>query len=591
MNALSRSRLLQWLSLSLLLIGAALVVTSNMARSHVVAIPAEHPQSLVEAAHRGFGLLAGLALVLLMAQAWRIGERARAMHRPLAWAAAGLLAQIVADVQTAHGDPHPAWLVVRATMGFVVSGAAMAAWLDTRCPGGELADNDNEATRRFRRALWTLAAAVLLLMLSGAFVSAYGAAMACGQTFPLCNGGWLPNGGRLTFLQWLHRATVALVAVALISTARPLLRRGARISKVLAGCLAALVIVLALQGAVGAWLVALNRPATLSALHAVLSGGLWLLAVAVALLGQRLPVWIPDQSARPLPRWWQRVGDYVALTKPRVVLLLLFTTLAGMFLTPAGLPPWYLVFWTMVGGYLMAGGANAMNMAYDADIDHVMPRTAQRPTVRGRISPRQAYAFGLTLAGVAAAIYLLFVNWLAALLSVTGFVYYAVIYTRWLKRTTWQNIVIGGGAGAIPPLIGWAAASSRLDLQALVLFAIIFYWTPAHFWALALLKRREYAAAGVPMLPVVAEDPETTRQIILYALVTAAMALLPFTLQIVGTMYLLGAALLSGWLVWLAVKAHRSQARSDVLRVYLFSLSYLFLLFGLMVLDRLAQTL
>jgi len=275
------------------------------------------------------------------------------------------------------------------------------------------------------------------------------------------------------------------------------------------------------------------------------------------------------------------------LTKPRVISLLLFTTLAGMFLTNAGLPPWPLVAWTMIGGYLMAGGANAVNMAYDADIDPALgSRTRLRPTAAGRISRRQAFGFGLALAATSFVIFAVFVNLLSAALAVLGFVYYTVIYTRWLKRSTWQNIVIGGGAGAIPPLIGWAAASGSLTLPAIILFVIVFYWTPPHFWALALMKRRDYAAAGVPMLPVVAGEGETTRQMLIYSLGMVAITLVLVPLQAMGGLYLVGALALGGWFVWLAWQVNRQHTPQAALKLYVYSLLYLFLLFGVMMIDR-----
>jgi protoheme IX farnesyltransferase len=287
-----------------------------------------------------------------------------------------------------------------------------------------------------------------------------------------------------------------------------------------------------------------------------------------------------------LPIWRQTFYDYITLTKPRVVSLLLFTTLAAMFITPAGAPPWHLVAWTLIGGYLMAGGANAVNMALDNDIDRRMGRTSKRPVPSGRITPRQACAFGLVLAGLSLLVFLLFVNWLTAMLAAAGFLYYTVIYTKLLKRNTWQNIVIGGGAGAIPPMIGWAATSGQLSLVPLVLFAIVFYWTPPHFWALALLKREDYAAAGVPMLPVVAGNDETARQILLYSFGMFALTLVLVPVQAMGSIYLTGAIALGIRFLWLAWRVNREHTRHSALKLYVFSLHYLFALFAVMMADR-----
>lgn len=282
----------------------------------------------------------------------------------------------------------------------------------------------------------------------------------------------------------------------------------------------------------------------------------------------------------------QLASDYIALTKPRVISLLLLTTLAAMFITPAGPPAWYLVFWTAIGGCLMAGGANAVNMAYDTDIDRVMGRTSRRPVPQGRVPARNAYLFGFALAALSAVIFVLFVNILTALMALAGFVYYTLIYTRWLKRRTWHNIVIGGGAGAIPALVGWTAASSQLTWPALTLFAIVFYWTPPHFWALALMKQRDYARAGVPMLPVVAGERETIRQIGLYAIAMVALSALPAPLGLMGGVYLAVALALGGVFLARARQLRSNPSPATAARLYKYSLLYLALLFIGMVIDR-----
>ena len=285
----------------------------------------------------------------------------------------------------------------------------------------------------------------------------------------------------------------------------------------------------------------------------------------------------------------QTMSDYLALTKPRVISLLLLTTLAGMLITPAGSPPFYLIAWTLLAGYLMAGGANAVNMAYDVDIDNTMGRTKLRPVPSGRMTPRRAFVFGIVLASVAFMLLVLFVNILAAVLSLAGFVYYTVIYTRWLKRSTWQNIVIGGGAGAIPPLVGWAAAYGQLTWPSLFLFLIVFFWTPPHFWALALMKRKDYTTAGVPMLPVVAGPAETARQMLLYSIGMMAVTVVLTPLQMMGWIYLVFAVALGSvflWHAWQVVK-DPLPTRGAALTLYKYSLLYLALLFAVMVVDRL----
>ncbi len=277
------------------------------------------------------------------------------------------------------------------------------------------------------------------------------------------------------------------------------------------------------------------------------------------------------------------VADYVTLTKPRVQLLLLLTTVATM--EVAGDPSLGLILLTLLGGALSAGGAGAVNHWYDRDIDVQMARTATRPIPAGRISPRAALIFGITLAVLSFVQLSLTVNVLAASLALSGFLGYVFVYTLWLKRSTPQNIVIGGAAGAVPPLVGWAAVTGSLDPAALYLFAIVFYWTPPHFWALSLLMKDEYAKVDIPMLPVVRGEDETRRQITLYSFLLVAITFLPFAGRLFDGLYAAAAAVLGGVFLWLAVRLQRRPDRRAALRLYLYSLLYLALLFAAMVAD------
>ncbi|HEX5077206.1 MAG TPA: heme o synthase [Gemmatimonadaceae bacterium] len=277
--------------------------------------------------------------------------------------------------------------------------------------------------------------------------------------------------------------------------------------------------------------------------------------------------------------------DLVALTKPRIISLLLVTTIAPMFV--AGTPSLTLVLLVAVGGYLMAGGANAVNMYLDRDIDDRMARTRLRPIPSGRMAAPAVLAFGVALSCAATWMLARFVNVLTAALALAGFYFYVFIYTRWLKRSTPHNIVIGGAAGAFPPLVGWAAVTNRLDLAALYLFLIIFYWTPPHFWALALLKQRDYGNAGVPMAPLVWGERETKDQMLWYTLILVPLTLLPVAFGAFGWFYFvsafaLGAILLAGVLRVRSLP----QWNKAAWKVYKFSLLYLALLFVAMVIDR-----
>jgi protoheme IX farnesyltransferase len=279
----------------------------------------------------------------------------------------------------------------------------------------------------------------------------------------------------------------------------------------------------------------------------------------------------------------QIVSDYVALTKPKVQSLLLLTTVCSMEI--AGDPSIGLIALTVVGGYLSAGGAGAVNHWYDRDIDAQMPRTAGRPVPSGRVAPRAALIYGIVLAALSYALLATTVNVLAASLALCGFLGYVFVYTVWLKRRTPQNIVIGGAAGAFPPLVGWAAVTGGLGGMPLYLFAIVFFWTPPHFWALSLLMKDEYARVGVPMLPVVRGEDETRKQILLYAVLLWAITQLPFCAGGLGTFYLISSLVLGGLLIGGAVVLYRRADRRSALRLYLFSLLYLALLFGAMVID------
>ena len=300
----------------------------------------------------------------------------------------------------------------------------------------------------------------------------------------------------------------------------------------------------------------------------------------------------PAAAASPEPalaREPSLARDLIALTKPRIISLLLLTTLAPMFV--AGTPSWATIFWTGIGGYLMAGGANAVNMYLDRDIDTLMARTKLRPIPSGRMTARAVLAFGVAIATAATWLLGHYVNVLTSALALAGFYFYVFVYTRWLKRSTPQNIVLGGAAGAFPPLVGWAAVTGRVDLAAIYLFLIIFYWTPPHFWALALLKQRDYDKAGVPMAPNIWGERETIDQMFWYTVLLIGLTVLPVTFGVFGMVYLGSALTLGGILlrgVWrIRALDLRGESWTPVAwRVYKFSLLYLALLFVAMVVDR-----
>ncbi len=281
--------------------------------------------------------------------------------------------------------------------------------------------------------------------------------------------------------------------------------------------------------------------------------------------------------------------DYLALTKPRVMSLLLFTAVGGSFLAARGLPPWQYIVVVLVGGALASGGASALNMWYEEDIDRDMHRTDHRPVAGGRIRPINALVFGIALNVASFAVFYFFANVLAAALALAGSALYVVLYTAILKRTTTQNIVIGGAAGAIPPLVGYAAVLGVLELEAWYLFAIVFFWTPPHFWALSLLIKDDYERAGVPMMPVVAGESATRLQILLYTVLMMPLTIMYyFATSKLGLLYLISVIVLGLVFFGLAFRVWRTGERRDTARLYKFSLLYLFLLFVAVMVDTTA---
>jgi protoheme IX farnesyltransferase len=281
-----------------------------------------------------------------------------------------------------------------------------------------------------------------------------------------------------------------------------------------------------------------------------------------------------------------RVRAYINLMKPHVTTLLLAITALTMVMAQRGMVAPGLMAATLLGGLLAAGSANAINCYLDRDIDQLMGRTMRRAVPAGKVPPRHALVYGLVLGVVSFAVMAMLVNLLSACLAMSGILFYVLIYTGWLKRSTTQNIVIGGAAGAVPALVGWAAVSNSITLPAVLLFAVIFCWTPPHFWALSLLIKRDYERAGVPMLPVVKGERETRKQILIYTLILVAVTLALFLSGAMGFVYLAAALILGGFMIYLAVQLLRGGSLQWANRLFWFSNSYLALLFAVMALDR-----
>jgi len=484
---------------------------------------------------------------------------------------------------------------VAATMLSALALAALGAaavWLALARVGpvaGERLGGQALAAWRKQRVLAVATAgAVYLALVLGTLAMNSGALWNC-TTWPTCT-----LGSPLAVLAMVHRGAAALASLLVVALAFVVLRgREERSLRVAVGWATGLIVAQNGVGLVQVVLAANNArmPVDTARLTHLAVGALTWAAVAVlTALVMRVPparrvVAAPVEAAVKQP---SLLKDYVSLTKPGVISLLIFTTFAAMFITPAGLPGFWLVFWTMIGGWLMPAGAHALNCYFDRDIDVLMGRTGRRPIPSGRIPAWHALVLGLALGALAFVILAVFVNLVTALLALAGYIYYVVFYTLILKRNSVQNIVIGGGAGAFPPLVGWAAATGNLSLASVLLFMIIFYWTPPHFWALALIRRADYANAGVPMLPVVAGDGETKKQIVLYTLLMVMLTVLPTPIGMFGIAYLMMALGLGAWFCYYVVKMVRDDTTANRWGLYRFSLLYLFLLFVAMMIDRLA---
>jgi len=427
----------------------------------------------------------------------------------------------------------------------------------------------------FARLTLYVLVAVFLVTIGGRLVNLSGATDVC-SGWPLCQ----PQG--LTgWMQLIHRVSAGFASVLMLY----LLYRAwndVRDHRVLLPLTTLTVILFFGQVFVGAMETMRGFPLYLTVLHALTVVALWIgllgLVLAAGFLA-RETVAFPPLDLR------QRARDFLTLTKPIVVLLLLVTTYAGMVVGGKAWPSFSLTFWTLLGGFMAAGGSSAINQYIDRDLDKNMQRTQKRPLAAGRMTPAEGLAFGLALSVLSFYIYAGFVNLLAAFLSLAGIIYYVVLYSILLKKATVQNIVIGGGAGAIPPLVGWAAATGSLNIPALFLFAIIFMWTPPHFWALAIVRKKDYARAGVPMMPVVRGEKETRWQILIYTIELVAITLLMPVFKFTGTIYLVSALALGSWLIYTAWQVWRKEGNKIAWKMYRYSSMYLAFIFLALMLD------
>ena len=560
--------------------------------------------TLIESSHRWSAALVSILVFAVAAVALRRHRAEPELRNPAIVAAVLLVVQVLLGAVTVK-LVLPPWVVITHFANAMLLLAALLVVALRASPGAP--DRLGRGERHEAHGLVLATAALgFVVVLFGAQVANFDAGLLC-LGFPLCNGSALPPEGDLAVLHWSHRA----LAFGFVLLAGVLVWRLSRVpdgaSAGVRRWATAVLVVTVLQLGVAAAMILHLLPTGLRALHLLVGTAIWAGLVVLLFHSARTPRHAlssranardpagtgeipPPRSARDrddTAREPSLAADLVTLTKPRIISLLLVTTVAPMFITPAGLPSPMLVLWVVIGGYLMAGGANTINMWFDRDIDTRMTRTRLRPIPSGRISPAGGLAFGLGLAVLAFAVFWYQVNPLSAWLALGGLLFYVFIYTMWLKRSSPQNIVIGGAAGAFPPLVGWAAVTGGLDLAAGYLFAIVFYWTPPHFWALALIKQADYARAGVPMMPVAHGEARTKFEMLVYTLILLPITILPSFFGALGPFYGVAAALLGARLLWYCVRVLRERSVTPVAwGMYRYSLLYLALLFVAMGVDR-----
>jgi protoheme IX farnesyltransferase len=541
--------------------------------------------TLIEIGHRWAAALVSLFVFAVAAVAWRRHRKEPALRNPATLAAVLLVVQVLLGAVTVKLVLPPWVVIVHLANAMLLLATLLVVALRAGEPAGRLRPLARGERHRWHGLVVVTAGLGFVVILFGAQVANFHAGLFC-LGFPFCNGGVLPPAAPLGALHWTHRALAfAFLLLSGVLTAR-LTRRTDLAGRRLGRWSAVVLAVTVAQIGIAAAMVLSLLPPGLRAAHLLMGGLVWATLVVLVYRSGRTPL----ESAAEEPTGVPQPGltaDLISLTKPRIISLLLVTTVAPMFITPAGLPPLSRVLWVVLGGYLMAGGANAINMWFDRDIDTRMTRTRLRPIAAGRITPGFGLAFGVALGFFAFAVFWYRVNHLSAWLALAGLLFYVFIYTIWLKRSSPQNIVIGGAAGAFPPLVGWASMTGSIDLAAIYLFAIIFYWTPPHFWALALIKQADYARAGIPMMPVVRGEARTKFEMLVYTLILLPLTILPSFFGALGPFYGVAAALLGARLLWYCLRLRRERLVTPVAwGMYKYSLLYLALLFVAMGVDR-----
>jgi len=547
--------------------------------------------ALLEEAHRYTASIVSVLVIALAISALIWARKERQILIPALLAPFFLVIQIVLGGLTVLWKLPPQ--IIAAHLGTALAIFAMVITVAVMSGKARPSKEHPVKTRKFVRLAMTNALLVYGLMLSGSYVVGSGATLAC-PGWPLC--GTAPPWAvqyHLSDINSFHRLVATFVGLVLIWTLVSAWRRrnvapGQAWVAFVAG------ILFVAQAIVGGLVVLLMRPDFVAGLHLALATAVWGSLVLLAVLAARQLRAAPQgaeleelaEEKKEVGPIRQTISSYIDLMKPHVTVLLLGTTVAAMAIAYQGLPPLGLVVATLVGGAMAAGSANCINCYIDRDIDQIMGRTQRRSLPSGRVQPTQALLFGIALGAGSFIILTLFVNLLSALLACSAILFYIFVYTMWLKRSSVQNIVIGGAAGAVPVLVGWAAVTNTVTLPAIWLFAIIFYWTPPHFWALSLLIQKDYEKASIPMMPVVMGERETRKQIFLYSLLLLAVTMILFAMHAMGYFYLLVALVLGGILIYMSIRLLRDQSKKWARTLFWYSNCYLALIFAAMVIDR-----
>jgi protoheme IX farnesyltransferase len=562
--------------------------------------PPANDGALIAYAHRFFSLLAGLLLLLTVFYSLWHSRQANLISLSLS---TGLLLSIV---QIGLGrvlvDPSASPFLTALHLGLALTILTVLLFVailtfstqafdhrpGSSQPGQPGQDFKFTYQSPFARLSVLTALVVFLLLVSGAWLSAVSGDNPC-SSWPLCNGFTMPvdlNG----WIDMIHRLMTALTSMLAILLLIRAWRTQRNQTAILVSTTVAIVLFFS-QALMGAVETAQQFPDYMVGLHTATAVAVWAaISIQVSLVGISGRAAQEDlaEAQSPVKRNPARLAkDYLMLTKPIVVALLLVTTFAGMVVGDKAWPSIGLVFWTLLGGAMAAGGSGAINQFIDRHDDGRMQRTSRRPIPSGRLTPAEGLAFGVATALISFYLMVTFVNFLAALLTLAGIIYYVLLYSIILKKTTVQNIVIGGGAGAIPPLVGWAAATGSLNVPSLFLFAVVFMWTPPHFWALALVRRQDYARVGVPMLPVVKGEKETRWQILIYTIELVALTLVLPLFGLGGGIYFVAASVLGGALLYSAWNVWRREGNKVAWMMYRHSSMYLACLFVALMVDAL----